>query len=219
MKSWRRGLRPAVLGSALLLGCGEPDSAARIMPKPTPAEPEARTPEVPFLVSKEKLEEWLVFPDVEGWMRISPHLTEYAADSYTIGYDSVQDSMSVTFYVYNRGERAPKNAGSPAVEAELDGSEEALRALVMRGLYRRVQRLHRGAVHIGPHPAQRSSFLITKDTGEVVYSDTYLTTYRGYFVKVRCTFRDQNDGSSTASLDRLLRELGGRLAGLRYEAP
>lgn len=65
MKSWRRGLRPAVLGSALLLGCGEPDSAARIMPKPAPAEPEARTPEVPFLVSKEKLEEWLVFPGPE----------------------------------------------------------------------------------------------------------------------------------------------------------
>ncbi len=68
-------------------------------------------------------------------------------------------------------------------------------------------------------PAQRGSFLITKDTGEVVYSDTYLTTYRGYFVKVRCTFRDQNGGSSTASLDRLLRDLGGRLAGLGYKAP
>ncbi|MGE3636517.1 MAG: hypothetical protein AB7P00_41820 [Sandaracinaceae bacterium] len=205
---------------ALLAGCGSEDDTP---PPPPSAPPEApplppampvppAPPPPPATPPEEGLPgpPWvdLHLPRLADW-QIDPPEDEGPGNGYFVDYMHPPTGTSVSVFVYNRGlPSITRNAASVLSEAQ--EAVSGVRRAVEVGRYQAMRELDTTILPLGPAQAvtARTRMMIT-DGGEERASAVYVTTHRGYFLKIRVTFLRGETPEAQRAFEGLLNAIGG----------
>jgi len=121
--------------------------------------------------------------------------------------------ITVSIFVYNRGLGHIRREGS-VLQAELQESIAGVFRAQQAGQYQSVRELDRGMVTLGNAPngplAARARLMVAQNAPERL-STTYITTHRGFFYKIRISYRADPVPQSEQIIQSLLTTLAATL--------
>jgi len=150
----------------------------------------------------------LALPQVAGWQRGEAQ-DEGPERGFIVEYD-FGGRIAATVYVYRAG--VPAIRRDPALlMAQVQGALSGMRQAQQAGRYDAVRELgpaSMSAIGSAPnaHPAAYQRVMITRE-GTELPSETYVTTHRGFFFKLRISLFAEPSATTDRALSALLNQL------------
>lgn len=150
------------------------------------------------------------FPRVAGWQS-DPPVDHGPAQGLIQSFRQPRTEVTADVYVYNNGQAGVRREPAQLLQ-QLQEVSRGLQMAVQRGIYTSFREVSPPEPwRLGTADGYRSVCAITRD-GQERRSESYVTTHRAYFVKVRVTYQRRADPAATLSVAALLGAVGSATA-------
>jgi hypothetical protein len=147
-----------------------------------------------------------VLPRVAGWQSDAPE-DHGPAQGLVQVYRQAQSQVVADVFVYNNAQAGVRR--DPALlQQQLQEVSRGLELAVQRGVYTSFREVSPAEPwRLGTADGYRSTCAVTRDGAEL-RSESYVTTHRSFFVKVRVTYQRRADAAATLAVATLVNAVG-----------